>query len=191
MLGMTGLLDCQHRAHLAGRRPHPELVILTAAYEVIYDAAQVRFPAWPVALTGLAVAALGVGLGAYFRRRGVRSTIGHTIVTSAIIFGVSWTLLVGGGLYAQHGQLTRALREGSFVRVEGIVYDKPTGAAKDVEGPSWVVEAGPTAHWYRYDRSLLAVGYRRPAPGSNGLRDGARVRIADIGGRIARVEVER
>ena len=168
-----------------------EGVIPIAAYEVVYDAAQVRFPAWPVALTGLAVAAFGVGLGAYFRRRRVQSTVAQTVVTSAIIFGVSWTLLVGGGLYAQHGQLTRALSEGSFVRVEGIVHDKPPGGATDVDGPSWVVEAGSTAHWYRYDRSPLTVGYRRSAPGSGGLRDGARVRIADIGGRIARMEVER
>jgi hypothetical protein len=28
------------------------------------------------------------------------------------------------------------------------------------------------------------------APGTGGLRNGARVRIADVGGRIARVEVE-
>ena len=166
-------------------------MISTIGYEVVYDAAQVRFPAWPVALTGLAVAAFGVGLGAYLRRRRVQSTVAQTAVTSAIIFGVSWTLLLGGGLYAQHGQLTRALSEGSFVRVEGIVHDKPAGTATDVEGASWVVEAGSTAHWYRYDRSPLAVGYRRAAPGSGGLRDGARVRIADIGGRIARVEVER
>ena len=77
------------------------------------------------------------------------------------------------------------------MRVEGVVYDRPSGTPKDVEGASWVVEAGPTAHWYRYDRSPLAVGYRRSAPGTGGLRDGARVRIADIGGRIARLEVER
>jgi hypothetical protein len=165
-------------------------VTLPVAYEVIYDAGQIRFPAWPVTLIGLAVAALGVGLGAYFRRRGVRSTVAQTAVTSAIIFGVSWALLVGGGLYAQHGQLQRALREGSFVRVEGVVYDRPAGG-KDADGASWVVEAGPTAHWYRYDRSPLAVGYRRAAPGTGGLRDGSRVRLADIGGRIARLEVER
>ena len=113
------------------------------------------------------------------------------MVTSAIIFGISWTLLVGGGLYAQHGQLQRALREGSFVPVEGIVHDEPSGRARDTDGASWVVEAGTTAHWYRYDRSPLAVGYRRSAPGTGGLRDGVRVRIADIGGRIARLEVER
>jgi hypothetical protein len=166
-------------------------VILSATYVVVYDASQVRVPAWQVAIIGLAVAAAGVGLGAYFRRRKVTSALAQMVVTSAIIFGVSWTLLVGGGLFAQHGQLTRALRDGSFVRVEGVVYDRPSGTPKDVEGASWVVEAGPTAHWYRYDRSPLAVGYRRSAPGTGGLRDGARVRIADIGGRIARLEVER
>lgn len=166
------------------------VVILPAAYDLIYDATAIRFPALSVALIGLAIAALGVGLGAYFRSRGVKSAAAQTLVTSAIIFGVSWTLLVGGGLYAQHGQLQRALREGSFVRVEGIVYDRPPGGAEDAEGPSWVVDAGGTAHWYRYDRSPLAVGYRRSAPGTGGLRNGARVRIADIGGRIARLEVE-
>ncbi len=161
-----------------------------ADYRVIYDAAQLRFPAWPVASAGLLVALAGVGLGAYFRRRGLASTGARTLVTSAIIFGVAWSLLVGGGLYAQHGQLQSALREGSFVRVEGVVYDSPPGSARDVNGASWVVESGQTAHWYRYDGSPLAVGYRRAAPGTGGLRDGARVRIADIGGRIARLEVE-
>jgi hypothetical protein len=156
---------------------------------VIYDAAQLRFPAWPLATLGLVVAAAGVGLGAYFRRRGVASALPRSVVTSAIIFGVSWSLLVGGGLYAQHGQLRRALSEGSYVRVEGVVYDSPPGSARDAGGASWVVESGNVAHWYRYDRSPLVVGYRRPAPGTGGLRDGARVRIADIGGRIARLEI--
>jgi hypothetical protein len=157
--------------------------------QVLYDASRAAFPAWPVAAVGLMVAAAGVGLGAYFRRRAITSSVAQTVVTSAIIFGVSWSLLVGGGLYAQHGQLRRALRDGSFVRVEGVVYDSPPGAAKDANGGSWVVESGTTAHWYRYDRSPLAVGFRRAGPGTGGLRDGARVRIADIGGRIARIEL--
>ena len=167
-------------------------MIESAAFEVIYDAARLRFPAWPVASIGLAVAAAGVGLGAYLRRRANPSTIARTFVSSAIIFGVSWAVLVGGGLYAQHEQLRRALEEGSYVRVEGLVYDRPPVANKDVEGPSWVVEAAnQVAHWYRYDRSLLAVGYTRSGPGAGGIKNGARVRIADIGGRIARVEIER
>ena len=165
-------------------------MIASAAYQVIYDAAQVRFPAWPVASLGLIVAAFGIGLGAYFRHRAIGSPAARIVVTSAIIFGVSWALLVGGGLYAQHGQLRSALAEGSVVRVEGVVYDSPPGPADQANDRSWVVESGTTAHWYRYDRSPLAVGYRRTGPGTGGLRDGARVRIADVGGRIARLEVE-
>jgi hypothetical protein len=163
--------------------------MVIVANQVLYDASRSAFPAWPVAAVGLMVAAAGVGLGAYFRRRAITSVTAQTLVTSLIIFGVSWSLLVGGGLYAQHGQLRRALREGSFVRVEGVVYDSPSGAAEDRDGRSWVVESGKTAHWYRYDRSPLAVGYRRAAPGTGGLNDGSRVRIADIGGRIARLEL--
>ena len=159
-------------------------------YRVIYDAAQQRFPAWPLAALGLVAAAAGVGLAAYFRQRGVASALARSVVTSAIIFGVSWSLLVGGGLYLQHGQLRRALSEGSYVRVEGVVYDSPPGSARDATGASWVVESGNVAHWYRYDRSPLAVGYRRAAPGTGGLRDGVRVRIADLGGRIAKLEVD-
>jgi pimeloyl-ACP methyl ester carboxylesterase len=162
----------------------------SATYRVLYDAAALRFPAWPVAAIGLVVAILGVGLGAYLRRRRVASTAASTLVTSAIIFGVSWSLLVGGGLFAQHGQLRAALREGSFVRVEGVVYDAPPGTTPNAGEQSWVVESGTTAHWYRYDSSPLAVGYRRSAPGTGGLRNGARVRIADVGGRIARLEVD-
>ena len=165
-------------------------VITAVAYRVVYDAAQLRFPAWPVASVGLAVALAGVALGAYLRRRGVTSAAARTAVTSAIIFGVSWSLLVGGGLYAQHGQLRSALDEKSFVSVEGVVYDSPQGTTKDADGESWVVESGKTAHWYRYDRSPLAVGYSRTAPGTGGLHDGAHVRIADVGGRIARLEID-
>ena len=165
-------------------------MITTVTYRVIYDAAQLRFPAWPVASVGLTVALAGVGLGAYLRRRGIRSAAASTVVTSAIIFGVSWSLLVGGGLFAQHGQLRSALAERSYVAVEGVVYDSPQGAGKDVDGRSWVVESGSAAHWYRYDSSPLSIGYRRSAPGTGGLRDGARVRIADVGGRIARLEVD-
>lgn len=161
------------------------------AYEVIYDAARLPFPAWPVAALGILVAAAGVGIGAYARQRGKESPMARIVATSAIVFGASWALLVGGGLYAQHAQLRDALREGSFVRVEGIVHDRPSAASRDQVGPSWVVESGEVAHWYRYDRSPLSIGYRRSAPGTGGLRDGARVRIADVGGRIARVEVER
>ena len=188
----------RHPLHLRGRAlqvegasPLRTPVISSLAYEVVYDASRLGFPGWPVAALGVAVAAIGAGLGAYARRRQNAGPMVRAIATSAIIFGASWALLVGGGLFAQHAQLRDALGEGSYVRIEGIVHDQPSGSSRDQTGPSWVVESGEVAHWYRYDRSPLSVGYRRAAPGTGGLTNGARVRIADVGGRIARVEVER
>ena len=178
-------------AELEARRVRcdsPFVTVATATYRVVYDASDLWFPAWPIAVVGLAVALAGVALGAYLRRRGHVSAVASMIVTSAIIFGVSWSLLVGGGLFAQHGQLRRALADRSYMVVEGDVHDSPPDRGSGDEG-SWVVEVGQTAHWYRYDRSLLGVGYRRRGPGDGGLRNGMRVRLADVGGRIARVEV--
>jgi|SRR5688500_9940794 len=169
----------------------PVIVIAAIAYDLVYDAARLPFPGWPMTLLGAAVAAGGAGLGAALRRRGRVSSLTRIIVTSAIVFGTAWALLVGGGLYVQHARLRDALREGRYTRVEGIVHDRPTGGAADQAGPSWVVESGDVAHWHRYDRSPLSVGYQRSGPGTGGIANGARVRIADVGGRIARVEVER
>ncbi len=167
-------------------------VISALACEVLYDASRQVFPGWPVAALGVAIAALGAGLGAHARRRANTSPVVRTVATSAVVFGAAWALFVGGGLYAQHAQLRRALSGNRvYVIFEGIVHDRPSGGSLDPTGPSWVVESGEVAHWYRYDRSPLSVGYRRSAPGTGGLTNGARVRIVDVGGRIARVEVER
>lgn len=166
-------------------------MVAALAYDLVYDAARLPFPGWPIALLGVAVAVGGAGIGTSLRRRGNVSSLTRVIVTSAIVFGTAWALFVGGGLYAQHARLRDALREGRYTRVEGIVYDRPTSGAADQTRPSWVVESGDVAHWYRYDRSPLSVGYRRSGPGAGGITNGARVRIADVGGRIARLEVER
>lgn len=177
---------------LRERQSYCALVISSIAYEVVYDASRLAFPGWPVAALGVAVAAIGAGLGTYARRQAKAGLLVRTVATSAVVLGASWALLVGGGLYAQHARLRHALSgKGVHVSFEGIVHDRPPGGSLDQTGPSWVVESGEVAHWYRYDRSPLSVGYRRSAPGTGGLMNGARVRIVDVGGRIARVEVER
>jgi hypothetical protein len=66
------------------------------------------------------------------------------------------------------------------------VHDRP---ARD--GSAWVVESGPTAHWYRYSASALTPGYHRAGPADGGLRDGDSVRVTDVNGRIAKILVTR
>ena len=152
------------------------------AWTVVYDVARVALPGWRLALVGLAVGAAGLALLRVARGRVAVRAVGTTLA----IFGPFGALVVGGGVFAQHARLRAAVRAGTASVVEGTVYDRPPSAAE----PSWVVEEdGGRAHWYRYDDSAFGIGYRRRGPGDGGLRDGARVRLTDVGGRIARVEV--
>ena len=160
------------------------------AVDVVYDATRVWFPGWPVVGGGVAMALAGAALLRHSRRSAPTATAARWIGTVLAVTGPACALLLGGGLYAQHARLRSALRVGDYIAVEGLVYDRPAGARGDA-GESWVVESGETAHWYRYERSRLGAGYRRAGPGDGGLRDGDRVRIADVKGRIARLEVAR
>jgi hypothetical protein len=94
-------------------------------------------------------------------------------------------------LYAQHARLRAALRGGGYTTVEGVVHDFVAPGDERLPRRQLLVESGPEAHWYPYALSRLSPGYRRPSPRGGGLRDGARVRIADVGGVIARLEVAR
>ena len=153
------------------------------AHRVLYDASDLWFPAWPLAVAGIAVGLVGVGL---LRRAGEGRVLARTVGSVLAVFGPTWALVVGTALVVQHARLRAALGDGSFTLVEGVVYDRPPGDAGDA---SWVVESGARAHWYRYGRVWWTAGYQRRAPGSGGLHDGSQVRIADVRGRIARIEV--
>lgn len=152
-------------------------------HRVLYDATDAWFPAWPLAVAGLVVGLVGAGL---LRRAQPRAGVMvRTAAAVLAVFGCTWAVVVGTALLVQHGRLRAALADGSFTAVAGVVYDRPPGAS----GESWVVESGAKAHWYPYGRAWWAPGYRRAAAGSGGVRNGSRVRIADVGGRIARIEV--
>ena len=162
----------------------------SASTKIVYDAASVWFPSWPLPLLGLVAGLVGLGLFGYVggARRGVAAL--RLLATALVVFGPAWALVVGTALFAQHARLRTALRAGSFTPVEGVVYDRPSGSSGG-SAQAWVVESGERAHWYRYDASRLSAGYRRRAPGDGGVRNGDSVRIADVGGRIARLEIVR
>jgi hypothetical protein len=160
------------------------------AWRVVYDASSLWFPAWSVAAWGLVAGAIGGALLRGARRLGRAETVARWTRwagTTLAIFGPAWTVVMGVGLYGEHARLRDALRSGDYTTVVGFVHDRPS--ISDGSDPAWVVESGPTAHWYRYGIRWWGPGYRRLGPGDAGLRDGAEVRIADVDGRIARIEV--
>lgn len=118
--------------------------------------------------------------------------------STLLVIGLGWTLLMGPGLYAQHARLRTALEKQNYELIEGIVHDRPSIAGGDRTVANWVVETDSGAHWYAYEDPLLSAGFTRRGPGegkgkdlASGVRihNGAHVRIADVGGRIARLEV--
>jgi hypothetical protein len=156
-----------------------------ASYRLVYDAAALRFPGWWIPVAGLPAAALGAAL---LRRRGRRQTA-EALGLVLAIFGGAWTVVSGVGLYAQHARLRAALASGAYTTVEGLVYDGSEAATHQRPAGSWRVDAGRASYWYRYSASPFTPGYRRPRPGAGGVPAGARVRIADVSGRIARLEI--
>ena len=159
------------------------------AWAVAYDVGRLVLPGWRLAAVGVAVGVAGLALLRVTGRAARGGTARRALGTALAIFGLFGAVVVGGGVFAQHARLRAALRAGTFSVVEGTVFDRPPSAGE--RAGAWVVESGEQAHWYRYDRSPLSIGYRRAGPGTGGLRDGARVRLADVGGRIARVEIAR
>lgn len=159
-----------------------------AEYVTVYDAALLRLPGWPLAAAGMVVALAGWLLGhaaPASRARGRGALALRVTRVSMLLLGAGWSVFIGVALLAQHARLRTALGGGAFTVVEGVVYDRPGGASGELH---WMVDTAEGAHWYRYDGSPLAAGYTRRAPGTGGITNGVRVRIADVGGRIARLE---
>ncbi|HEY0997806.1 MAG TPA: hypothetical protein VGD77_17585 [Gemmatimonadaceae bacterium] len=159
-----------------------------ASYHLLYDAAQVPFPGWPLTLGGVVAALLGVALLRVFR--GATSAASGARMSGLVltIFGVTWTAVFGLGSWVHQWQLRAALDDGDFRVVAGTVYDQPVGAEDE---DSWMVEGDSVSAWYHYEGPLEGAGFRREGPGAGGLHDGSRVRIVDVNGRIARLEVAR
>ena len=157
------------------------------AYDVVYDAGLVRFPGWPLAAAGVVAALAGARAGLTGSHvSGRRGLVLRVTRATLLILGSGWSVFIGVALLAQHVRLQWALRDRTFIVVEGVVYDRPGGASGERH---WVADTPEGAHWYRYESSPLSAGYTRPAPGTGGVTNGARVRIADLSGRIARLEI--
>jgi hypothetical protein len=87
------------------------------------------------------------------------------------------------------GFLSVRLLTGRYTRVQGTVAAFIPGDGHRPE--SWSVTSNGRTYHYAYNPSEPTGGYDRLASPSGPLGDGAEVRIADVGGRIARLEVAR
>ena len=140
---------------------------------------------WWFALPGaLPIAIAGVLFTIARRRLSARDRRAAPVAAFVLsVVGLSWIISNVEGTRREYRKLVNGLRSQQFTTVEGRVTDFVP------EGP----DGHPSEHWsvrgHRYEVSPATVTSAFNTPGIVGPGDS--VRIADIGGAIARVEVMR
>jgi hypothetical protein len=157
-------------------------------WTVLYDASRATpsgllFPVVGLVLTGIAV--FGLRLRHFERddRGETRQVIGSRNARRFFWFSLVWTVLAAGMTLVPHVLLVRALRTGHFATVEGRV-EQFVGANLLAKTPEQWSVAG---HTYRFYDARSHGGFDSPGF----IQPGMEVRIADVGGAIARLEVHR
>jgi hypothetical protein len=78
---------------------------------------------------------------------------------------------------------------GHYVTVEGTVEDFIAGDSGDHRPETWSVRDSKGLHRYSYSPSRGFVGFTQTQAHGGPMRSGLRVRVADVDGLIARLEI--
>ena len=167
-------------------------VFPTDSMYVVYDVRH-SFPETVlIALIPLALFAFGYFL---YRQRGIVARFGGSSIRLSLF--AFWIMLIGGGgalilvvgtIFPDIG-LRIALSRGHYQLREGIVTNFVPGDPGDHQPETWTLHATGTDFSYSYSPSILAPGYSRTAAHGGLIRNGLRVRVWDVGGDIARLEI--
>ena len=156
----------------------------STAFQVAFDAVRdFRASAYGnQALAALVLAGLVIGLAFGFgwhRKHQVPLwLIAGMALTPAVVCGLALALS-----YLQLTHLRNALDKGRFAVVQGVVTSLQPGDGHRSE----TFEVG--GHRYEYSSSSRSVGFNRDAAVGGPIRNGLPVRITDVGGEIARLEI--
>lgn len=154
-------------------------------YRLIYDAAAAGFHTWTFSLFGLAPVAIGLA-GVLALRNDPNERyrrFARTGAPIAMIFGLLWTIGVFTTVEREYRGLSTALSDHSYLPVEGVVSDYTPEGASGRPSESWSV----SGHRYVVSRYTMTSAFSTPGI----VKAGERVRIADVDGMIARLEIAR
>jgi hypothetical protein len=158
-------------------------------YEVVFDCAEAGYRNWRFPAYGL----IPVGIGIWMLVRDRRLARQQPGVARArpwrayyiTVFGSLWVTIAFIGTFRDYWLLSAALRSGNYEVVEGTVtrFTPMTkgGPAKE----SFFVNG----HYYEYSDWGVSAGFNNMEARGGPIRQGLRVRIADVGGEIARLEI--
>jgi hypothetical protein len=160
------------------------LLALPISYEVVFDVAESGYRYWTHPLLALAITAfVAIVLGRGGRPRS------RLLGTVALVAGTFIAVVVFALTFKSYQVLRRALDEGRYVTVEGTVISVRPGDRAGNREEVVTVSSGGREYRYAFSHSRLTGGFDRISARGGPLRVGTRVRIADVQGIIARLEV--
>jgi hypothetical protein len=165
------------------------------SYRVLFDVARggfdLRHTVFVAAACACAVA-LGVlwprqlsELAGGLLRREMTTAEARALVVGIGGFGVLLALLIGRLEYLRYESLRLALQQHRYVTVEGVVSDYVQGDSSRDIPESFNVGS----HRYSFRVGGVPDGYKGNFSGRSDIRNGLVVRIADVDGIVARLEV--
>jgi hypothetical protein len=164
---------------------------MMSGYVLVFDVRNVPPFDWTtVAIcASLAAVCLFLTVQGRFRTEPERSDRSQMLKLVGMVGGIVISIVCAGELLlnkAQNDSLKKALDEGAYTRVEGVVEGFIPGDRAGHLDESWRVRSGGEVYTYSYRSSVRVPGFHRSA---GPIRGGLQVRIADVNGYIARLEI--
>jgi hypothetical protein len=157
-------------------------------YETVFDLLQVGYRQWTSPAFGLIFVISGAWLA---HRRSTRpappgwwSAI-HPYLYLA--FACVWTLVAFFATYGQYRHMRNALETGRYVTIEGTVRNFVPMPVTGHSMETFEIDG----RRYSYSDYVVTAGFNNTQSHGGPIREGLHVRIADVGGHIARLEIAR
>jgi hypothetical protein len=151
------------------------------SFETVFDVTRAGFRAWWAFVPFVGVAAIGLVVSAV--SAGALRRMGQVCALVAMLFAI----IAEYGAYRDYRGLKFAVEQQRFTTVEGTVVDFVPGGSDGHPPESFCV----SGHCYSYSPAMISADFNRVSGRGGAVRAGQTVRIADVEGRIARLEIER
>jgi hypothetical protein len=156
-------------------------------YRVAFDVVQEGYCSWIFLVPGLLFIAIGIGMLIHRWKFPAKNTTFCARISPYIFAGgaLFWTVMVSWSTFSDYYKLKKALLTGNYEVVEGTINDfvpMPWGGHS-------MEHFKISDHYYEYSNFIVIAGFNKTQAYGGPLRGGLNVRIADVNGQIARLEI--
>jgi hypothetical protein len=158
-------------------------------YELVFDVREAGYRYWWFPAVGLGFLALFIGMFLWRRRRPYtgRSWKHRYMPQVGVAISLFWTTVAFQGTFNEYRRMADAMATGRYEMVEGVVTQFVPmpfeGHAKETFSVA--------GHRYAYADAIVTAGFNTSQSHGGPIHEGLQVRIADVDGAIARLEIAR